>query len=800
MASISTGDEGNASNDHTGGSFMAALWEKYRRLCSLIAIMATVALAGTGIASWELYESAFEVERSRLTELVRSQARLLEAVAEFDAANSRNDHVDGAAGATIQQMVNAHKEYKGFGATGTFHLVGRDGNGLKHLIGATRATDRPLGASSMMMKVQEFEPAKRALNGESGSMVLEVPDHPTVLAAYEPVKILDVALVAHIDLAEIRAPFVRAALISGSVAVVLIVLGAMLFVRINGGTIRQLTENIGHLKVAETRLSDAQRIAHIGNWEWDIATKELYCSDETCRIFGRDPELFECSYDAFQEAIHPDDREDVNATVKIALSERLPYSVEHRLVRPDGEIRIVHNQGEATYDEEGEPLRLSGTVQDITERKKAEETSNRFGRILDLSVNEFYVFDAVSLLIVHANETGLQSIGYTMDELRHMAPYELSGDLTREKFQQALAPLRDGTKQTVTFETVRKRKDGSGYPIEVQIQHFDNEDPPVFVATVLNITERKAAEQEIVEMNRNLEQRIKERTSDLAEANEELQGTLENLRQTQDQLVEAEKMASLGGLVAGVAHEVNTPIGIGVTAASHLKEGVEELRGKYDRGDIKRADLEQHLAVAEQSSAIVLSNLARASDLIRSFKQVAVDQSSEEERRFDLREYLDEIVISLRPNLKKAKHEVAIDCEAGLVVETYPGAVSQVVTNLIMNAITHAYDEGESGKMRITADDNGDGTIALTFSDDGKGIPEENLAKIFDPFFTTRRGSGGSGLGLNIVYNLVTQKLGGTIGCESETGEGTTFRIAFRGQSGSASNQDPETGKIRATA
>lgn len=275
-----------------------------------------------------------------------------------------------------------------------------------------------------------------------------------------------------------------------------------------------------------------------------------------------------------------------------------------------------------------------------------------------------------------------------------------------------------------------------------------------------------------------LERKVELRTQDLSRANEELKLTLETLKHAQKQLVESEKMASLGGLVAGIAHEINTPVGIGVTAASHLEDETKHLVLLYRQGQMKKADLEQYLSVSEQSSRMILNNLERAAELIQSFKQVAVDQSSETRRRFNVKIYLEEILTSLSPELKKTQVTCEVDCADNIEIEGFPGVFSQIVTNLVMNALKHAYDDNSRGVISIGARQVGD-QLEIELADDGKGILAEDLGKIFDPFFTTKRNSGGSGLGLHIVYNLVTQTLNGTIKCRSQPGHGTTFDIRW---------------------
>jgi len=265
----------------------------------------------------------------------------------------------------------------------------------------------------------------------------------------------------------------------------------------------------------------------------------------------------------------------------------------------------------------------------------------------------------------------------------------------------------------------------------------------------------------------NLEQKVAERTQELSTA-------LDHLKTTQSQLVEAEKMASLGGLVAGVAHEINTPIGIGVTAASTLADRTTETVTAYDNKQLKGSALKAYFNLAQTSSNLVLNNLNRAAELIQSFKQVAVDQSNLDKRSFAVKKYIQDILINLKSHLKKTPHQITVNGDEQISINSYPGAFSQIMTNLVMNSLRHAYPKGETGNLCFELKLDSEHLI-VEYSDDGCGIPPENLAKIFEPFFTTARAQGGTGLGLHIVFNLVTQKLQGTINVQSEIGLGTTF-------------------------
>jgi two-component system NtrC family sensor kinase len=266
--------------------------------------------------------------------------------------------------------------------------------------------------------------------------------------------------------------------------------------------------------------------------------------------------------------------------------------------------------------------------------------------------------------------------------------------------------------------------------------------------------------------------------TNLDERYHELQHVLNTLQVTQDQLVQSEKMGALGNLVAGVSHEINTPIGIGVTAISYLDQKTKQFQNLYENGKMKKSDLEQFLSVVGETNAMVQSNLERASALVRSFKQISVDQSVEVKRTFHLREYLEGIIASLKPTLKKTKLRVDVYCDNQLELYTYPGAFSQIITNLVMNSLNHAFALEEEGSLSIHVTDH-QNSIMLAYSDDGKGMMQEVLDHIFDPFFTTSRGKGGTGLGMNIVYNLVTQSLNGTIHCSSTLGQGSLFIITI---------------------
>ncbi len=277
-------------------------------------------------------------------------------------------------------------------------------------------------------------------------------------------------------------------------------------------------------------------------------------------------------------------------------------------------------------------------------------------------------------------------------------------------------------------------------------------------------------EHQLKEHQTILENTVKLRTS-------ELENALENLQNSQEQLLVSEKMAVLGGLVAGVAHEINTPVGVGVTAASHLEARIREVQQLYQDDELTQEAYEEFLADAVEGSQIILRNLQTAANLVSSFKLVAVDQSSEAMRTFKLKEYINAILSSLQPELKQTRIRIEVDCPDDLALNSYPGDFSQIFTNLIINSVAHGFNQGtEAGNITIQIRIDGN-NVVIRYTDDGKGIPANIIPKVFDPFFTTNRQAGRSGLGMHIIYNIITQKLQGSITCEDTASKGALFVI-----------------------
>jgi C4-dicarboxylate-specific signal transduction histidine kinase len=314
-----------------------------------------------------------------------------------------------------------------------------------------------------------------------------------------------------------------------------------------------------------------------------------------------------------------------------------------------------------------------------------------------------------------------------------------------------------------------------------------------------DISRIKAVETALLELTNELDARVSERTRELSirqgeleSANRQLEAIIEELKRTQTELIEAEKMASLGRLVAGVAHEVNTPLGVGVTALSYLRGQLAALKTTLAR-QMRPDQAHTLIGPLEDAGALVESNLFRAANLVKSFKQVAVDQSTSGIRTVAVREYLEGTLQSLHPTLRKTRHTVRVECPAGLEMTSRPDALYQVVVNLVMNSVVHGFPDGRDGTFTITVHDETP-QLRVVYTDDGVGMDDAVAQRVFEPFFTTKRAAGGSGLGMHIAYNLVVQALAGRINLTTAPGAGVRFEIVFPRVHPQAARSLPSTG------
>ncbi|MGB0835799.1 MAG: transporter substrate-binding domain-containing protein [Psychrobium sp.] len=422
--------------------------------------------------------------------------------------------------------------------------------------------------------------------------------------------------------------------------------------------------------------------------------------------------------------------------------------------------------------------RLSSTIDDLTNMQQAltvktkalqEQKENFESLFSDATLGSLLI---QSGRIVDCNNALIKLLGYQDKNdllflsIDDFSPKEQPSGVTSTKqvIQYIKQCLATGT---MSFEwlLLTKTKDELWCNVVLTRMKMNNSD--VVHVVVSDISDRKSLEQEI--LNHNLA---------LQSTNKELEKSIADLNAAQRQLIESEKLASLGELVAGVAHEINTPVGIGMTGISHFCSITEDINSRYKQQKMSKKDFEQYLEQADSVANLVLRNLERTAQLVSSFKQVSVDQTSEEMRQFNMREYVEEILISLSNILKHTNLDIQVNCDNNLLIYSYPGSFAQIISNLIINSNIHGYPDKQSGVISIAITLRGN-TLSVVYKDDGKGISEKSLPKIFDPFYTTNRENGGSGLGLNIIYNIITSQLSGSIRCESTEGEGVTFFISY---------------------
>jgi PAS domain S-box-containing protein len=329
------------------------------------------------------------------------------------------------------------------------------------------------------------------------------------------------------------------------------------------------------------------------------------------------------------------------------------------------------------------------------------------------------------------------------------------------------------------YEVTFLMRNGTPRVLLLSSERFFYGDEDCVLTMSVDVTERKHLESELQSLNTDLEARVAERTHALDQANRELLATMDTLTRTQDELINSEKLASLGSLVAGVAHELNTPLGNAMVSASTMASDIEAMENNLVAGNLKKSVFETFIRRVKEGTQLTLRSVERSVSLITSFKQVAVDQDSERRRTFDLAQTLHEVLDTLRPGIKLRPLKLEVDFCDAVAMDSFPGPLGQVVMNVVTNAVNHAFDGMQAGVIRVSAVRQSDSLVRVSIEDNGAGIPPEDLGHIFDPFFTTKLGSGGSGLGLSISHRITSKVLGGNITVHSVVGGGTRFDLVL---------------------
>ena len=492
----------------------------------------------------------------------------------------------------------------------------------------------------------------------------------------------------------------------------------------------------------------------------------LHMLDLPAALFeGRQPlasEVFEANikrgeYGEFSAASN----EEKLAKLMNIIQSKSPYFYER--VRSDGSIIEVR----------GVPVEGGGFVTtciDVTEKRRIElefrKQSLFLKAVLAHMPQGLSVFDE-QLNLYLWNQGFLDVLDYHPDSIYQGVPFEdllrimaERGEYGEGDIEELISSRLNLARQFKSHQFERVRPNAHTHLVQGKPIH-ENGELQGFVTTYTDITELKQVQMALSRANEQLQKNVADRTNEL--------------RHTQDDLVRSEKLAALGSLVAGVAHELNTPIGNSLLTSSTLHAKTEEFAKKVSAGNIRRSDLNAYLQSAQHASELIEHGLKSAADLVASFKQVAVDQASSKRRRYHLSKVCHDVIATMMAKIRQAGLQISMDIPLHIEMDSFPGPFDQVIGNLVDNAILHAFDGQRVGQIRIKASMHDSATVEIRFEDNGVGIPKENLKRIFDPFFTTKLGQGGSGLGMHIVYNIVSNLLGGQIQVLSEENTGTCF-------------------------
>lgn len=507
---------------------------------------------------------------------------------------------------------------------------------------------------------------------------------------------------------------------------------------------------------------------------FDSSIDGIYVTTPEGRLLNANPALARMmGYDTPQELI--EGVTDVARAIYLDPSLRNEYQermardgmvreFEYQVRQRDGTVLWLSDSATTVRDEAGNVVRYEGVVRDITNQKRAEDEVAEGRRRLQ------EVIDTVPA-VINLKDMQMRYVlmNRYMANIFNIEPEDAIGRTTTDIMSRYGAQKTDENDRRVLdageelgfYEEEYIDSSGTMRQWLVNKLPLRGSDGNIkqIVTVALDIGERKRNELEM------------RKAKDAAEA------TLQHLRETQNSLIEAEKLAALGRLVAGVAHEVNNPVGISLTVASSLERKATVFAEEVARGDLRRSSLNEFVETSRSAASQLVGNLNRAAELIQSFKQVAADRSYSDQRTFNLSDLTDQVVMSLRPGIRKQNLTLKVECEQGLMMNSYPGPYGQVLTNLFLNSVAHAFPDGGAGEVNIKVRASGENHVEVLYSDNGCGMTPDIRRRAFDPFFTTRREEGGTGLGLHIVYSIVTSRLGGQIHLESEPGTGTRVQM-----------------------
>jgi PAS domain S-box-containing protein len=561
----------------------------------------------------------------------------------------------------------------------------------------------------------------------------------------------------------------------------LLTLGGIHILRRKQNALHQLSlESAREAQEQAERLDLALEGGNLGLFDLDITTGIRRVNARAQEIVGDGPQDPVDTFGDWIERIHPADRPAARAQREAHERGEIPSLIlDYRVKHKQGHWVWVHSRGRITQrHEDGTPLRMVGTYLDITERLEVAEALReerlRLSNIIAGTSAGTWEHD---LTTGHdqINDEYAYMLGYTKEEMSQRIQGDFRNFVHPDDLPQVAALWEAhlvGTTPVYEAEFRVMHKDGHWVWVmsHGKVWSWGADGSPLNISGIhLDVSAIKTAQAHLEELNSKLEHRVDERTA-------ELEATLLQLRESQQSLASSEARATMSTLVAGLSHEIGTPLGNSIIAASTVTAGTRDFRKLLADGGLKRSDMNSFIELVDQGSDIIESNLIRANELMKNFRQVAADQASEQRRTFDLAQAVREIVQTLSPTLKRHPHRVTLDIADGIAMDSLPGPLGQIIINLINNAYLHAFEGMPQGELTIGARADGD-WVNLEVRDNGRGIPAENLKKLFEPFFSTKIGKGGTGLGMAIVQNLVIKTLGGSIEVMSAMGQGTTFAI-----------------------
>jgi PAS domain S-box-containing protein len=487
------------------------------------------------------------------------------------------------------------------------------------------------------------------------------------------------------------------------------------------------------LRRSEARLEEAQRLAHVGHWEWDLETDRFTCSDETSSILGLRPEDRPTTSAGFTDRVHPADRHVVQRAIEEVRAGGSRIHLECRVVRPNGELRVVHVRGSVSPDAAASPRRLFGTIQDVTDRKRAEEelraSDSRFRTLVDFAADAFMLHDAGDATVLDVNRQACESLGYAREELIGMTPLDWNPDIDPAALRRITERL--GAGEILTFETRHRRKDGTLFPVEVRVRQVQQGGRWFNISLSRDITQRKRAEEE-----------------------------RETLRQAQADLARISRVTTMGELTASLAHEIKQPIAAAITNANACIRWLAR-----DRPDLREA---------REAAARIVTDATRAAQIIDRVRSLYKKDDLRREM-VDVNDVIRETLALLRS--EASRHSVSIRADLAPNVPSVLGdrvQLQQVLVNLMLNGI-EAMNE-TAGVLTIESGRGPSGEVLITVSDEGVGLPDADTDAIFDAFFTTK--PQGTGMGLTISRSIV-ETHGGRLWATPRRGRGASFHVAL---------------------